>query len=153
MLFRSGGRQTDLRRQTSTAPPSFLSHRRREEDEEEDEDERGEDEEEGGRDGYRMRDGQNLGRPASPYLERPRTPEVKLLWGDSQGGSEGGGQAYREGRKVYPPASSMKPSIITELNSKLQQRGKESWSSQRPLGRHRYTARHAAGGRDASLCL
>lgn len=125
--FREGGRASDLHRQTSTAPASFHSHRRREE-QEEDEDGGGE----SSRDAYAIRDMQSLGRPISPYFDRPRTPEMKPLWGEGQMSAD-----QLEGKKIYPPASSMKPSIINELSSKLQQRTKESWSSQRPLGRHR----------------
>lgn len=139
--FREGGRTGDLHRQTSTAPASFHSHRRRDE-QEEDEAEEGVAEDESGQDGYGVRDMQNLGRPISPYFDRPRTPEMKPLWGEGQMTGDGGGQsgALLEGKKIYPPATSMKPSIINELSSKLQQRTKESWSSQRPLSRHRYTS-------------
>ncbi len=139
--FREGGRTGDLHRQTSTAPASFHSHRRRDE-QEDDEVEEGVGEDESGQDGYGVRDMQNLGRPISPYFDRPRTPEMKPLWGEGQMSGDGGGQsgALLEGKKIYPPASSMKPSIINELSSKLQQRTKESWSSQRPLSRHRYTS-------------
>uniref|UniRef100_A0A667XB97 SH3 and multiple ankyrin repeat domains protein 1 n=1 Tax=Myripristis murdjan TaxID=586833 RepID=A0A667XB97_9TELE len=134
--FRDGGRAGDLRRQTSTAPASFHSHRRKEEHEEE-EAEEGEAED----DSYGVRDSQNLGRPTSPYFDRPRTPEMKPLWGEGQMAGEGGPSGtFLEGRKIYPPPSSMKPSIINELSSKLQQRGKDSWSSQRPLSRHRCTS-------------
>lgn len=136
--FREGGRSSDLHRQTSTAPASYHSHRRREEPEEE-EVEEGVTEDESGQDGYGMRDMQNLGRPISPYFDRPRTPEMKPHWSEGQMSGDGQSGTLLEGRKVYPPASSMKPSIINELNSKLQQRGKESWSSQRTLSRHRYT--------------
>lgn len=137
--FREGGRAGELQRQTSTAPASFHSHRRRDE-QEEDEIEEGVAEDESGQDGYGVRDMQNLGRPTSPYFERPRTPEMKPLWGESQMSGDGSGQrgALLEGKKIYPPASSMKPSIINELSSKLQQRTKDSWSSQTQLSRHRY---------------
>lgn len=137
--FREGGRAGELQRQTSTAPASFHSHRRRDE-QEEDEIEEGVAEDESGQDGYGVRDMQNLRRPTSPYFERPRTPEMKPLWGESQMSGDGSGQhgALLEGKKIYPPASSMKPSIINELSSKLQQRTKDSWSSQTQLSRHRY---------------
>lgn len=136
--FREGTRAGDLHRQTSTAPASFHSHRRRDEQEDDDDEDVAEDE--SGQDGYGVRDIQNLGRPTSPYFDRPRTPEMKPLWGEGQMTGDGGGQSYLEGKKIYPPASSMKPSIINELSSKLQQRNKDSWSSQRPLSRHRYTS-------------
>lgn len=138
--FREGGRAGELQRQTSTAPPSFHSHRQRT-DQEEDELEEGVADDEGGQDAYNIRDMQNLGRPTSPYFDRPRTPDMKPLWGDGQMSGDGSGQAgsLLEGKKIYPPVSSMKPSIINELSSKLQQRSKDSWSSQRPLSRHRYT--------------
>lgn len=129
--FREGGRAGDLHRQTSTAPASY--HRRRDE-QDEDDGEEGMAEDDGGQDGYGVRDMQNLGRPTSPYFDRPRTPEMKPLWG-GEGVDQSG--ALLEGKKIYPPASSMKPSIINELSSKLQQRSKDSWSSQRPLSRHR----------------
>lgn len=140
-------------RQTSTAPASYHAHRRRgeeqqqqqqllrrrrdeeEEEEEEEDDEEGVATEDGGQDGYGARS-----RPISPYFDRPRTPEMKPLWGEGPLGGGGGEQqaaALLEGKKVYPPASSMKPSIISELSSKLQHRSRESWSSQRPLSRHR----------------
>ena len=138
--FREGGRVSELHRQTSTAPASYHSHRRRE-DQEEEEAEEGVAEDEGGHDGYGVRDMQNLGRPSSPYFDRPRTPEMKPMWGEGQMSGEGGQfGTLLEGKKIYPPASSMKPSIINELSSKLQQRTKDSWSSQRPLSRHRYTS-------------
>ncbi|XP_005469046.3 SH3 and multiple ankyrin repeat domains protein 1 isoform X3 [Oreochromis niloticus] len=138
--FREGGRAGELQRQTSTAPASFHSHRRRDE-QEEDEIEEGVAEDESGQDGYGVRDMQNLGRPTSPYFERPRTPEMKPLWGESQMSGDGSGQhgTLLEGKKIYPPASSMKPSIINELSSKLQQRTKDSWSSQTQLSRHRFS--------------
>ncbi|GLD56535.1 SH3 and multiple ankyrin repeat domains protein 1 [Lates japonicus] len=139
--FRDGGRAGDLHRQTSTAPASFHSHRRRDE-QEDDEGEEGVAEDESGQDGYGMRDMQSLGRPTSPYFDRPRTPEMKPLWGEGQMAGDGGsGQpgTLLEGKKIYPPASSMKPSIINELSNKLQQRSKDSWSSQRPLSRHRFS--------------
>uniref|UniRef100_A0A3B4GFT7 SH3 and multiple ankyrin repeat domains 1 n=1 Tax=Pundamilia nyererei TaxID=303518 RepID=A0A3B4GFT7_9CICH len=84
---------------------------------------------------FEMQNATNLGRPTSPYFERPRTPEMKPLWGESQMSGDGSGQrgALLEGKKIYPPASSMKPSIINELSSKLQQRTKDSWSSQTQL--------------------
>lgn len=129
--FREGGRAAELRRETSTAPPSFQSHRRREDEEEEEEGEEGEEEDDGGREGYGMT--QNLGRPTSPYFDRPRTPEMKPLWG-SEGQLVGDQGTYLEGRRLYPPMSSMKASIINELSNKLQQRG-----SQRSLSRHRYS--------------
>lgn len=132
--FREGGRTGDLHRQTSTAPASYHSHRRRDE-QEEDEVEEGVTDDGSGQDGYGVRDMQNLGRPISPYFDRPRTPEMKPLWGE---GDQSG--SLLEGKKIYPPASSMKPSIINELSSKLHQRTKDSWSSQRPLSRHRYTS-------------
>lgn len=132
------GRTGDLHRQTSTAPASYHSHRRRDEQEEE-EGEEGTTEDESGQDGYTVRDMQNLGRPISPYFDRPRTPEMKPLWGEGQAGDGGQSGTLLEGKKIYPPVSSMKPSIINELSSKLQQRSKDSWSSQRPLSRHRYT--------------
>lgn len=136
--FRDGGRTGDLHRQTSTAPASFHSHRRREEQDEDDVEE-GVAEDESVQDGYGVRDMQNLGRPISPYFERSRTPEMKPLWGEGQmTGDISPSGTLLEGKKIYPPASSMKPSIINELSSKLQQRTKDSWSSQRPLGRHRY---------------
>ncbi|XP_062874545.1 SH3 and multiple ankyrin repeat domains protein 1 [Trichomycterus rosablanca] len=133
----------DLARQTSTAPPAY--HRRREEEEPEEEN----GEEEDTRDGYSMREGQGLSRSAVMYFDRPRTPEIKPLWGEGLTGAtqvvaESGAQAmgtYLDGRKVHPPVSSMKASIITELSTKLQQRGKgmESWGSQRSLSRHRFS--------------
>ncbi|XP_035511024.1 SH3 and multiple ankyrin repeat domains protein 1 [Morone saxatilis] len=110
---------------------------------EEDEIEEGVTEDESGQDGYGVRDIQNLGRPISPYFDRPRTPEMKPLWGEGQMTGDGGQSGtLLEGKKIYPPVSSMKPSIINELSSKLQQRSKDSWSSQRPLGRHRYISIH-----------
>uniref|UniRef100_A0A087Y4W5 SH3 and multiple ankyrin repeat domains protein 1 n=1 Tax=Poecilia formosa TaxID=48698 RepID=A0A087Y4W5_POEFO len=123
--FREGSCAGDSHRQTSTAPASYHSHRQRD-GQVEDDVEEGLGDDESGQDGYGMRDMQNLCRPTSPYFERPRTPEMRPLWGD-------------EGKKIYPPASSMKPSIITELSSKLQQRSKDSWSSHRPLSRHRFS--------------
>nr|XP_043906792.1 SH3 and multiple ankyrin repeat domains protein 1 isoform X3 [Solea senegalensis] len=136
--FRDGGRAGELHRQTSTAPPSFHSHRRRDE-QTDDEVEEGVLEDESGHDGYGMRDVQSMVRSTSPYFDRPRTPEIKPHWGEGQMSSDGGGQSgtLLEGKKIYPPASSMKPSIINELSSKLQQRTKDSWSSQRTLSRHR----------------
>lgn len=135
--FREGSRTGDPHRQTSTAPASYHSHRRRDE-QEEDEEEEGVEEDGSGQDGYGVRDMQNLGRPISPYFDRPRTPEMKPLWGEGPMPSDGGPSgSLLEGKKIYPPASSMKPSIINELSSKLQQRSKDSWSSQRPLSRHR----------------
>lgn len=136
--FREGGRTGDLHRQTSTAPASYHSHRRRDE-QEDDDGEGGVTEDESGQDGYGVRDMQNLGRPISPYFDRPRTPEMKPHWGEGQMTGDGGQSGtLLEGKKIYPPVSSMKPSIINELSSKLQQRSKDSWSSQRPLSRHRY---------------
>ncbi|KAJ3600347.1 hypothetical protein NHX12_031332 [Muraenolepis orangiensis] len=135
--FREGGRVGDLRRQTSTAPPSFHAHRRRgEPDDEEPEEGDAEDDHRGP---YGSRDGQNLGRPSSPYFDRPRTPEMKPLWGDGPMAGEGQAGAYHDGRRMYQSASSMKPSILNELSSKLQQRSKESWSNQRALTRHRFS--------------
>lgn len=137
--YREGGRSGDLHRQTSTAPASFHSHRRRDE-QEDDEGEEGVGEDESGQDGYGVRDMQTVGRSTSPYFDRPRTPEMKPLWGDGQMTGDGGSQSgtLLEGRRIYPPASSMKPSIINELSSKLQHRSRDSWSSQRTLSRHRY---------------
>lgn len=136
--FREGGRTGDLQRQTSTAPASFHSNRQREEQEEE-EAEEGVAEDGSGQDSYGSRDMQNLGRPMSPYFDRPRTPEMKPLWGEGQMSNDGGQPGTGlEGKKIYHSTSSMKPSIINELSNKLQQRSKESWSSQRPLSRHRY---------------
>jgi hypothetical protein len=64
---------------------------------------------------------------------------MKPLWGDGPTAGEGMGMGqggpYHDGRKMYQSASSMKPSILNELSSKLQQRSKESY--QRPLSRHR----------------
>ncbi|KAL0993308.1 hypothetical protein UPYG_G00105920 [Umbra pygmaea] len=142
--FREGGRAAELRRETSTAPPSFHSHRRREEEEEMEEGEVGEEEDSGGRDGYGM--SQDLGRPTSPYFDRPRTPEMKPLWGsDSQLVDQG---AYTEGRKLYPPMSSMKASIINELNNKLQQRG-----SQRSLSRNSLSTTRNRFSEDSASAL
>lgn len=136
--FREGSRAGDSHRQTSTAPAAYHSHRQRD-GQVEDDVEEGLGDDESGQDGYGMRDMQNLGRPTSPYFDRPRTPEMRPLWGDSQMSGDMGSQSgsLLEGKKIYPPASSMKPSIITELSSKLQQRSKDSWSSHRPLSRHR----------------
>ncbi|KAJ8402507.1 hypothetical protein AAFF_G00365900 [Aldrovandia affinis] len=148
--YREGGRAvSELRRQVSTAPPpshhphSFHSQRRRGEEEEGEEDE-----EENGQEGYDMRETQSLGRPTSLYFERPHTPEMKPLWGEGagagqvvvEGRSQVGGM-YLEGRKLHPPISGMKASIINELNSKLQQMGNkgiEGWGGQRSLSRHSY---------------
>uniref|UniRef100_A0AAY5F0G3 SH3 and multiple ankyrin repeat domains protein 1 n=1 Tax=Electrophorus electricus TaxID=8005 RepID=A0AAY5F0G3_ELEEL len=88
--YREGSRAAELRRQTST--------------------------------------GQGLARSAVMYFDRPRTPEMKPLWGEGSAGAgqtvgEAGAQtagAYLEGRKLHPPISSMKPSIISELSTKLQ---------------------------------
>ncbi|TWW70345.1 SH3 and multiple ankyrin repeat domains protein 1 [Takifugu flavidus] len=136
--FRDGGRTGDLQRQTSTAPASFHSNRQREEQEEE-EAEEGVAEDRSGQDSYGGRDMQNLGRPMSPYFDRPRTPEMKPLWGEGQMSNDGGQPGTGlEGKKIYHSPSSMKPSIINELSNKLQQRSKESWS-QRPLSRHRFS--------------
>lgn len=142
--YREGSRAGDLRRQTSTAPPAY--HRRREEEEEEDEAEEGE--EEDARDGYGMREGPGIARSSVMYFDRPRTPEIKPLWGDGSAGAaqsmgEGGvqtGGTYVEARKLHPPMSGMKASIINELSTKLQQRSKgtENWGAQRSLSRHRY---------------
>ncbi|KAK1877177.1 SH3 and multiple ankyrin repeat domains protein 1 [Dissostichus eleginoides] len=132
--FREGGRTSDIHRQTSTAPASFHSHRQREE---QTEDEADDGVDESGRDRYGSRD-MHLGRPVSPYFDRPRTPEMKPLWDEGQMAGDQSA-ALLEGKKIYPPASSMKPSIINELNSKLQQRTKETWSSQRALSRHRFS--------------
>uniref|UniRef100_A0AAV2KII1 SAM domain-containing protein n=1 Tax=Knipowitschia caucasica TaxID=637954 RepID=A0AAV2KII1_KNICA len=131
--FRDGGRAGDLHRQTSTAPASF--HRRRDEHEEDDIEE-GLVEDDSGQESYTVRDMQNLGRPASPYYERPRTPELKPLWGETQSAEAA---ALMEGKKAYSQSSSMKPNIINELGNKLQHRSKESWSSQRALSRHRFS--------------
>ncbi|KAI4822740.1 hypothetical protein KUCAC02_008269, partial [Chaenocephalus aceratus] len=132
--FREGGRTSDIHRQTSTAPASFHSHRQREE---QTEDEADDGVDESGRDRYGSRD-MHLGRPVSPYFDRPRTPEMKPLWDEGQMAGDQSASLL-EGKKIYPPASSMKPSIINELNSKLQQRTKETWSSQRALSRHRFS--------------
>lgn len=144
--YRESSRASELRRQTSTAPPAY--HRRRgEEDPEEEEPEEGEEEDVGTRDGYSIREGQGLSRSAVMYFDRPRTPETKPLWGDGSIGvtqivTESGVQSdgtYLEGRKLHPPMSGMKASIISELNTKLQQRSKgvENWGAQRSLSRHR----------------
>uniref|UniRef100_A0A3B1JVV6 SH3 and multiple ankyrin repeat domains protein 1 n=1 Tax=Astyanax mexicanus TaxID=7994 RepID=A0A3B1JVV6_ASTMX len=95
------------------------------------------------RDGYGIREGQGLARSSVMYFDRPRTPEMKPLWGEGSGGAGQGigdsgtqaGGTYMEGRKLHPPMSGMKASIISELNTKLQQRSKgiESWGSQRSL--------------------
>lgn len=144
--YREGSRASELRRQTSTAPPAY--HRRRgEEEPEEEEPEEGEEEDMGTRDGYSMSEGKGLSRSAVMYFDRPRTPEMKPLWGDgstsaTQIVTESGAQSdgtYLEGRKLHPPMSGMKASIISELNTKLQQRNKgmENWGAQRSLSRHR----------------
>ncbi|PWA17902.1 hypothetical protein CCH79_00008084, partial [Gambusia affinis] len=140
--FREGSRTGDSHRQTSTAPAAYHSHRQRD-GQVEDDVEEGLGDDESGQDGYGMRDMQNMGRPTSPYFDRPRTPEMRPLWGDGQMSGDMGSQSgsLLEGKKIYPPASSMKPSIITELSSKLQQRSKDSWSSHRPLSRHRLCLR------------
>lgn len=131
--FRDGGRVGELQRQTSTAPPSYHTNRQQEDPEEEEGEEGAEDG--GGHDSYGGRD---LARPMSPYFERPCTPEMKPLWGEGQMSNDGGQSAAGlEGKKMYPSSSSMKPTMINELSNKLQQRSKESWSSQRPLSRHR----------------
>lgn len=133
------GRAGELHRQTSTAPASFHSHRRRDELEDNEAEERaGEDD--SGQGGYTVRTMQSVARSTSPYFDRPRTPDMKPLWGEGQMTSDEDGTSgtFLEGKKIYPPASSMKPSIINELSNKLHQRSKESWSSQRPLSRHRY---------------
>lgn len=145
-------REGVTRRQTSTAPAAY---RRREQRQEEEEDEEEADavaaaaaERQAEEDGYRVRDAQNLSRSSIMYYERPRTPEMKPLWGDGAQASasaqglardEGGVQSYLEGRKLHPPMSGMKASIINELSSKLHERNKslESWGSQRSLARHR----------------
>lgn len=144
--YREGSRAGDLRRQTSTAPPAY--HRRREEEEEEDEAQEAEEEYINARDSYGMGEGPGIARSSVMYFDRPRTPEMKPLWGEGSTGAvqsvgEGAGQAggtYMEARKLHPPMSSMKASIINELNSKLHQRSKgtESWGAQRSLSRHRY---------------
>lgn len=145
--YREGTRAGDLRRQTSTAPPAY--HRRREEEEEEDEAEEGEEEEDvSARDGYGMREGPGIARSSVMYFDRPRTPEIKPLWGDGSTGTaqtmgEGGGQivgTYVEPRKLHPPMTGMKANILNELSTKLQQRSKgtENWGAQRSLSRHRY---------------
>lgn len=143
--YREGSRASELRRQTSTAPPAY--HRRRGEEEPEEEPEEGEEEDVGTRDGYSIREGQGLSRSAVMYFDRPRTPEMKPLWGDGSSGTtqivtDSGVQSdgtYLEGRKLHQPMSGMKASIISELNTKLQQRSKgiENWGAQRSLSRHR----------------
>ncbi|XP_053474577.1 SH3 and multiple ankyrin repeat domains protein 1 [Ictalurus furcatus] len=146
--YREGSRASELRRQTSTAPPAY--HRRRgEEEPEEEEPEEGEEEDVGTRDGYSIREGPGLSRSAVMYFDRPRTPEMKSLWGDGSTGAtqivtDSGAQSdgtYLEGRKLHPPMSGMKASIISELNTKLQQRSKgmENWGAQRSLSRHRFS--------------
>ncbi|XP_016323514.1 LOW QUALITY PROTEIN: SH3 and multiple ankyrin repeat domains protein 1 [Sinocyclocheilus anshuiensis] len=144
--YREGSRAGDLRHQTSTAPPAY--HHRREEEEEEDEAEEGEEEDINARDGYGMREGPGIARSSVMYFDRPRTPEIKPLWGDGSAGAaqsigEGGvqtGGTYVEARKLHPPMSGMKASIINELSTKLHQRSKgaENWGAQRSLSRHRY---------------
>lgn len=135
--FRDGGRSGDLHRQTSTAPASYHSSRQQEDEEGED----GGREDGGGHERYGGRDVHAMARPVSPYLERPCTPEMKALWGEGQMANDGGQSATAlEGKKSYPPPSSVKPSILNELSTKLQQRSRESWSSQRPLSRHRCTS-------------
>lgn len=145
-------REGVARRQTSTAPAAY---RRREQRQEEEEDEEEAEavaaaaaaaaERQAEEDGYRS----NLSRSSIMYYERPRTPEMKSMWGDgaqtaaasAQGlaRDEGGAQSYIEGRKLHPPMSGMKASIINELSSKLHERNRslESWGSQRSLARHR----------------
>ncbi|MFT7814831.1 SH3 and multiple ankyrin repeat domains protein 1-like isoform X1 [Arapaima gigas] len=150
--YKEGGRAvSDLHRQTNTVPASFHSQRRRDEAEEECLEGDEENEEENSRDGYGARDAQNLGRPASLYIERPRTPDMKPLWGEGgiMGVGEGeveegnhGGGVFLGGRKLHPPLSSMKASIINELSSKLQHMGNKSmegWGGQRSLTRHRFS--------------
>ncbi|KAG5279672.1 hypothetical protein AALO_G00080330 [Alosa alosa] len=82
------------------------------------------------------------------YSERPQDAEMKSMWGDgtqmstgASGRDEGGAQSFIEGRKMHPPMSGMKASIINELSSKLHERNKgiESWGSQRSLARHRFS--------------
>ncbi|KAI1884706.1 hypothetical protein AGOR_G00229180 [Albula goreensis] len=142
--YREGGRAVlELRRQVSTAPPPFHDQRRRDEEEGEGE------EEEDGQEGYGVGETQSLGRPTSLYFERPRTPEMKPLWGEGPGAGQAageggvqGGVVYLEGRKLHPPMSGMKASIINELSSKLQQMGSKSiegWGGQRSLSRHRFS--------------
>lgn len=145
--YREGNRASELRRQTSTAPPAYHRRRGEEQPEEEEEPEEVEEEDMGARDGYSIREGQGLSRSAVMYFDRPRTPEMKTLWGDGSSGAtqlmtESGAQSdgtYLEGRKLHPPMSGMKASIISELNTKLQQRSKgmENWGAQRSLSRHR----------------
>ncbi|XP_026063080.1 SH3 and multiple ankyrin repeat domains protein 1-like isoform X4 [Carassius auratus] len=142
--YREGSQACDLRRQTSTAPPAY--HRRREEEEEEDEVEEGEEEDVNARDAFGMIEGPGIARSSVMYFDRPRTPEIKPLWGDGsavQSVGEGGvqpGGTYVEARKLHPPMSGMKASIINELSTKLQQRSKgtENWGAQRSLSRHRH---------------
>ncbi len=144
--YREGSRAGDLRCQTSTAPPAY--YHRREEEEEEEEAEEGEEEDVNVRDGYGMREGPGIARSSVMYFDRPRTPEIKPLWGDGSAGAaqsmgEGGvqtGGTYVEARKLHPPMSGMKASILNELSTKLQQRSKgtENWGAQRSLSRHRY---------------
>ncbi|XP_047656879.1 SH3 and multiple ankyrin repeat domains protein 1 isoform X4 [Tachysurus fulvidraco] len=146
--YREGSRASELRRQTSTAPPAYHRRRGEEQPEEEEEPENGEEEDMATRDGYSIREGQGLSRSAVMYFDRPRTPEMKPLWGDGSSSvtqivTESGIQSdasYLEGRKLHPPMSGMKASIISELNTKLQQRNKgiENWGAQRSLSRHRY---------------
>ncbi|CAG07204.1 unnamed protein product, partial [Tetraodon nigroviridis] len=105
--FRDGGRAGDLQRQTGTAPPSYHSSRQQEDPEEEEEGEEGPAE-----DGYGGREAPSLARPVSPYLERPCTPEMKALWGEGQMSNDGGPTvAALEGKKMYPPSPSAKPSV------------------------------------------
>lgn len=144
--YREGSRAAELRRQTSTAPPAY--HRRREDEEPEDEEpDEGEEDDMATRDGYGVREGQGLARSSVMYFDRPRTPDMKPLWGEGSTGAGQGvgdsgaqtGGTYLEGRKLHPPMSSMKASIISELSNKLQQRSKgtENWGVQRSLSRHR----------------
>ncbi|XP_042565099.1 SH3 and multiple ankyrin repeat domains protein 1 [Clupea harengus] len=131
------------RRQTSTAPAAYRRREQHPEEEEEEEAEAAERQAE--EDAYRIREAQNLSRPSMMYYERPRTPEMKSAWGDgtqaaaSAGREEGGVQSYIEGRKLHPPMSGMRASILNELSSKLHERNKgvESWGSQRSLRGHR----------------
>lgn len=145
-------REGVARRQTGTAPAAYRRREQRQEEEEEEEAAavavmaaRQQAEEEAG---YRQREAQNLSRSSMLYYERPRTPEMKSMWGDGTAGQAGGvpggaadaaSQGYIEGRKLHPSMPGMKPSIINELSSKLHERSKgmESWGSQRSLNRHR----------------
>lgn len=149
--YRDGARPgVELRRQSTSTPSalqgSLHSQRQREEEEEQESRERA-DEGEIAHDGFSVRTTQSLSRPATLYLERARTPEVKPHWAEGPIGpsqpAEGPtqvGSPYLEGRKIHPPLPGMKASIINELNSKLQQmgsKGSEAWGSHRSLSRHR----------------